>query len=148
MTNKEKFLALVSPEDSGSIERNRERIKNREILRESQQIALKVLLKLDDLGWPQKDLAEKMGVSPQQISKIASGRENLTLETQIKLQNMLDIPILASYYEQNTAQWEQMILFFEKQIFTIAAQATVVIRQYQSNSVVYENNFNYSPFVA
>lgn len=103
MTNKEKFLALVSPEDSGTLERNRERIKNREMLRESQQIALKVLFKLDELGWTQKDLADKMGVSPQQIYKITSGKENLTIATQIKLQNILDIPILASYYERKKA---------------------------------------------
>jgi len=40
-----------------------------------------------------------MEVSPQQISKIVSGKENLTIETQIKLQEILSIPILASYYE-------------------------------------------------
>ena len=85
MTNKDKFSALVSPEDSGTLERNRERIRNRAMLRESQQIALKVLLKLDDLGWSQKDLAKEMEVTPQQISKIVSGKENLTIETQIKL---------------------------------------------------------------
>lgn len=40
-----------------------------------------------------------MGVTPQQVSKIVSVKENLNLETQIKLQMLLDIPILASYYE-------------------------------------------------
>lgn len=34
-----------------------------------------------------------MEVSPLQISKIVRGKENLTLETQIKLQSILDIPI-------------------------------------------------------
>lgn len=99
MTNKEKFLALVSNEKTDTLERNRERIKNRAMLRESQQIAIKVLMKLDELGWTQKVLAQKMEVSPQQINKIVSGKENLTIETQIKLQNILDIPVLASYYE-------------------------------------------------
>jgi len=100
MTNIEKFLLLVSEEDTKSLAEIKERIKNRAMLRESQQIALKVLMKLDELGWTQKELAEKMEVSPQQISKIVSGKENLTIETQIKLQNLLDIPILASYYEK------------------------------------------------
>jgi transcriptional regulator with XRE-family HTH domain len=71
------------------------------MLRESQKIAFKVLSKLDELGWSQKILAEKMEVSPQQISKIVSGKENLTIDTQVKIQNVLDIPILASYYEEN-----------------------------------------------
>jgi plasmid maintenance system antidote protein VapI len=56
-------------------------------------------MKLTELGWSQKELAKKMEVSPQQINKIVSGKENLTIETQIKLQTILDIPILASYYE-------------------------------------------------
>ena len=99
MKNKEKFLALVSKEKTNTLEINSERIKNRAMLRESQQIALKVLNKLSLLGWSQKDLADKLDVKPQQVSKIVSGKENLTIETQIKLQNVLDIPILASYYE-------------------------------------------------
>lgn len=99
MTNKEKFLKLVSKEKTDTLEKNEERIKNRAMLRESQKIALKVLMKLDKLNWSQRDLAEEMGVSPQQINKIVSGKENLSIETQIKLQTILDIPILASYYE-------------------------------------------------
>ena len=93
MTNKDKFLALVSEDDSKVLDRNRDRIRNRAMLRESQQIALKVLLKLDELGWTQKELANRMDVSPQQVSKIVSGKENLTIESQIKLQTVLDIPL-------------------------------------------------------
>ncbi len=64
------------------------------MLRESQNIALKVLDKLDEIGWSQRKLAIEMGVSPQQITKIVKVQENLTLEPQIKLQNILNIPIL------------------------------------------------------
>ena len=46
MTNKENFLALVSNDKTDTLERNRKRIKNRAMLRESQQIAIKVLIKL------------------------------------------------------------------------------------------------------
>jgi transcriptional regulator with XRE-family HTH domain len=104
MTNKENFLKLVSNEESNVLAEIKERINNRAMLRESQKIALKVLLKLDELKWTQRDLATKMGVSPQQISKIVSGKENLTIETQVKLQDILDIPILASYYESKLGQ--------------------------------------------
>lgn len=148
MTNKEKFLALVSEEDPGTLERNRERIKNRAILRESQQIALKVLLKLDDLGWSQKDLAEKMGVSPQQISKIVSGKENLTIETQIKLQNILDIPVLASYYEKKTEKLEEQILSFEERIDKLVAQAVFVSNHYQSYSANFQKTYDYPLSIA
>ncbi len=100
MNNKEKFLSLVSDKETPTAKKSRERIKNRAMLRESQRIAIKVLKKLDVLGWSQKLLAEKLGVSPQQVNKIVSGKENLTIETQIRLQEALDIPILASYYER------------------------------------------------
>lgn len=50
-----------------------------------------------------------MGVTPQQITKIVKGKENLTLDTQIKLQEILDIPILASYYDK---MWEQIVSDF------------------------------------
>jgi transcriptional regulator with XRE-family HTH domain len=99
MSNKEKFIALVSPETTNTVAKNRDRIKNRAMLRESQNIALKVLDKLEEIRWSQRKLAKEMGVTPQQITKIVKGQENLTLETQTKLQSILKIPILASYYE-------------------------------------------------
>jgi transcriptional regulator with XRE-family HTH domain len=114
MTNKEKFLALVSKEKTDTLQRSAERIKNREILRESQQIALKVLDKLDELNWTQRRLAEELGVSPQQVSKIVSGKENLTLETQVKLQNVLNIPILATHYERAIKKFIMEIVAFTK----------------------------------
>jgi len=100
MVNMEKFQKLVSPKKTNTLEDNKEIVRNREMLRESQRIALKVLAKLDELSWTQKDLARQMGVTPQQVNKIVSGKENLTIETQIKLQRILDVPILASYYEE------------------------------------------------
>lgn len=116
MTNKEKFMKLVSDEKTDTIARNRERIKNRAMLRESQRIALKVLLKLDELGWTQKDLASKMSVSPQQVNKIVSGKENLTIGTQIQLQDILGIPILASYYENQSKEMVEKIKIFTQEL--------------------------------
>lgn len=108
MSNIEKLTALVSSKNTNTVANNKDRIKNRAMLRESQNIALKVLERLDDLHWTQKKLAEKLEVSPQQVTKIVKGQENLTLETQIKLQDILKIPILASYYdtieEKNSAE--------------------------------------------
>lgn len=99
MTKEEKFKALVSIEKTDTIAKNKELIKNRNRLRESQAIAMKVLDKLDEPGWSQVRLAKEMGVSPQQITKIVSGKENLTLDTQVRLQEILNIPILATFYE-------------------------------------------------
>jgi transcriptional regulator with XRE-family HTH domain len=117
MTNKEKFLKLVSESDESTLEQVRYRIKNRAMLRESQKIALKVLIKLDKLHWSQRDLAKKMDVSPQQINKIVSGKENLSIETQIKLQTILDIPVLASYYEDKIKENKSDFSFTKTSVY-------------------------------
>lgn len=100
MSNKDKFLNLVSKEPSNTLQNLKERKKNRAMLRESQSIAFKVLMRLETLKWTQKKLAEKLEVTPQQVSKIISGKENLTLETLVKLQNVLEIPLLVTSIER------------------------------------------------
>lgn len=118
-TKKEIFKSLVSEEKTNTISKNKERIKNRAMLRESQQIALKILTKLDEPGWSQRRLAREMGVSPQQITKIVRGTENLTIETQIKLQEILDIPILATYYERKIEEMIAAIKFEDSEKYTV-----------------------------
>lgn len=144
MTNKDKFLNLVSGEESKTITDVKQRIKNRAMLHESQQIAIKVLIKLDELGWTQKDLAKAMDVSPQQITKIVSGKENLTIETQVKLQNILDIPVLASYYENKMAEMDEKILTLEKHIEKISIQPSHRSDSYKEAMIVRLEPINYS----
>ena len=143
MTNKDKFIQLVSGEDNRTLADVKKRIKNRAMLRESQQIALKVLMKLDDFGWSQKDLAKAMEVTPQQITKIVSGKENLTIETQIKLQHILDIPVLASYYENKMTEMDQRIVTFEKRVDKMVVQAIEYSNNYQSTKVLKLERIDY-----
>ena len=94
MTNKEKFLALTTQQNSGTIDRIKFRLDNRSWLKRSQVVAIKVLVKLDELSLSQKDLAAKMNVSPQYINRVVKGSENLTLETLDKLEVALGIDLL------------------------------------------------------
>ena len=57
---------------------------------------MQVLAALKTQGLSQKELAERMGVSPQQVSKIVKGQENLTLETISKIEMVLGITIIGS----------------------------------------------------
>ena len=98
MTNKEKFLSLVSPENKETKEAISYRNENREWLSESKRRAIKVLKALKEQNMSQKALAEQMGVSPQYVNKLVKGKENFTLETLVKLQNYLDISLLADSY--------------------------------------------------
>lgn len=99
MTNKEKFQKLVSNQKTNIVAENKARIKNRARLRAAQDIALKVLNRLDELHWKQVDLAKQMNVTAQQVSKIVSGKGNLTLETIVKLEKILNISILQTSFE-------------------------------------------------
>jgi ribosome-binding protein aMBF1 (putative translation factor) len=112
--NREKFLALVSDIDVKAEEKNNWLVANRQWLRVSQDIAFDILEKLDDLGWTQKDLAEKMGVSPPYINKIVKGSENFTLESLVRLQEILDIPILASYFKSKKSASQSLNVEIEE----------------------------------
>lgn len=67
---------------------------NKEWLRYSQHIALLMLDKMDKIGINRKQLAEKMNCSPQYISKVLKGQENLSLETLFKIESALGISII------------------------------------------------------
>lgn len=67
---------------------------NKTWLRYSQHIALLMLDKMDMLGMNRKQLAEKMNCSPQYISKVLKGQENLSLETLSKIEMALGVSII------------------------------------------------------
>lgn len=89
-----KLRKHASPTPSKWREEAEYRRANRGWLRYSQQIALLMLNKMDELGIKQKQLAEMMDCSQQYISKILKGRENLSLETLTKIENALGISII------------------------------------------------------
>ena len=72
----------------------------------SSYIALQVSHRIDELGMTQKQLAQTLGCSAQYVSKLLKGSENLTLETISKLEECLDIDLVASaltYVSRNRA---------------------------------------------
>src|SRR5579863_1144417 len=91
---KEKLSKLSSNQPSEWKAKAKYRRENREWLKKSAAIAIRVLdaLKIQNLS--QKELAERMNISPQQISKIVKGQENLTLETISNLEIGLGIQIM------------------------------------------------------
>lgn len=129
MSNKENFLNIVSEEKSNTLQNLKERKKNRAMLRESQSIAIKVLMRLDALKWTQKKLAEKLEVTPQQVSKIISGKENLTLETLVKLQNILEIPLLFTAIERAFEEIMETHKVEVTQDYDIPENITISVKQ-------------------
>jgi ribosome-binding protein aMBF1 (putative translation factor) len=101
MTNKkqpsesgEALSRLSKGQKSSWSENARERDSNRSWLRTSQRIAVHVLVALEIKQMSQKSLAELMEVSPQYISKLLKGSENLSLETISKLEAALDTRLI------------------------------------------------------
>lgn len=90
-----KFDKLVEKGPSKLLETIAWREANEEWLEESFRIAMLILKALREKEMSQKDLADKMNVSPQYISKIVKGSENLTLDTICKIERILKINILA-----------------------------------------------------
>lgn len=96
-----KLSALASGKPSDWKAKAKYRRDNRDWLKKSAAIAVKVLDALKEQELTQKDLAERMGVSPQQVNKIVRGQENLTLQTIIKLELILGIHIINANSDPN-----------------------------------------------
>ena len=87
MSEIRKNLGVLSEGATGSATQKAAwRKANREWLRKSQGVALRVLNHLREHKMSQRELAELMQVQPQQINKLLKGTENLTLETISKLE--------------------------------------------------------------
>lgn len=70
------------------------RRSNRDWIRRSQEIALRMLNSMDEQHLTQRALAERMGCTQQYISKLLKGQENLSLETLVKIEDALSIELL------------------------------------------------------
>ena len=71
---------------------------NKEWLRYSQKIAMRMLDRMEELDITQKQLAERMGCSQKYVSKILKGCENLSLETLSKIESALNITVMQTEF--------------------------------------------------
>lgn len=106
MINKKKLKDISSSEDIFFLEEIKLRNANKKELRTYKRLALEILLKLDEKGWTQKQLAEKLGVSAQYVNKLVKGNEKFGGEILIKLEDILDLPI----FVQNLSKEKQELL--------------------------------------
>lgn len=93
-SNKDILNKLVSNHKSKWFEDINQREANEDWLENSFKIAIKILRELRLYSMSQKELAEKMEVSPQYINKVVKGYENLSLETISKFENVLGIKLI------------------------------------------------------
>ena len=101
MNNIEKLNSLAAGKTSQWVTDAKRISDNAARLRKSGKIALNIITSLKIQGKTQKDLAEMMEVSPQQIKKILSGKENITLDTICKIEEalgveLIEVPLISS----------------------------------------------------
>lgn len=94
--NLDKLAELSKPRSAESIEREVWYRDNREWLLISQQIALAIFFILQKEHISQKELAERMGVSPTYVGKLLKGKENLTLETIVKVEKAIGHQLIST----------------------------------------------------
>ena len=94
---KDKLSRLAADRPSDWKAKAQYRRENRQWLKKAAAIAEQVLDALTTKNITQKELAERMSFSSEQISKIVKGQENLTLEMIAKLEVALDIRITFAF---------------------------------------------------
>lgn len=91
-----KFLeAHMSDTPSRFVEEANWRKENASWLRWSQQLAVILIGYMQDNGLKRADLAAKLGVSPQYVSKLLSGTENLSFKSIANIEDKLGITCFA-----------------------------------------------------
>lgn len=114
MKNKE-FKDILNSEKSKVHEFIAFRKANKNWLNKSAQIAIAIIKVLREKKISQVDLANKVGVTPQYISKIVRGQENLTLETISKIEQVLEIKLITiesyQYHSKASMSSRQPIVF-------------------------------------
>ena len=101
--------------------------ENRPWQKHAQKIAVKVLRAMRSQKMKQKELAEKIGVSPQQISKIVKAQENLTLQSIAKLEEALQIDLLFIEIEKKQIVHHEIIK--EKPVYFTVSQPKEVSKE-------------------
>jgi len=110
-TTAEKLNKIASIEPSKWVEKAEWRVANEKWLDKSTKIALTIIRTLRERDLYQTDLAELFGTTPQHISKILKGQENLTLETITKFETILGITLAEVPTFQTTIKTTQIIQF-------------------------------------
>ncbi len=94
MSKNEKLKKITSSNKSDWLKEAEEELAHASERKNARKVALRVLHLLREQGLTQTELAERMGVSRQQVTKIVKGKENFTFETIDKLEKALNVTLM------------------------------------------------------
>jgi transcriptional regulator with XRE-family HTH domain len=91
----------MKKDPKGIVERLRARIlpENRIFVKKNLAVSEQVFQLLEQRGWSQKVLAEKLGKKTSEVSKWLSGLHNLTLQSISKMESVFNEDILITPFE-------------------------------------------------
>lgn len=89
-----KLESATATESSQWKQRVTRKAENQKALEKSRIIAINILAQLRKLGMSQKDLAEKLQVTPQTVNSWVKGNSNFTLETIVRIEEALEIELI------------------------------------------------------
>ncbi len=69
--------------------------RNKDIFEDLMTMALRIKGRLKEIGIPQKALAKRLDVSPQSLTRIMQGKQNLTFAKIRQIENVLDISLIS-----------------------------------------------------
>nr|WP_295935051.1 helix-turn-helix transcriptional regulator [uncultured Dyadobacter sp.] len=90
----QKLESVTAAESSNWKERAARRAENPKALEKSRRIAINILAQLRKLGMSQKDLAEKLCVTPQTVNSWVKGNSNFTIETIVRIEEVLGVELI------------------------------------------------------
>ncbi|WP_221393734.1 helix-turn-helix transcriptional regulator [Dyadobacter sp. NIV53] len=90
----QKLEAVTASESSKWRDRAARKAENPRALEKSRIIAIHILGQLRTLGMSQKDLAEKLHVTPQTVNSWVKGNSNFTIETIVRIEEVLGIDLI------------------------------------------------------
>ncbi len=137
-TIKDKLQGKISSKKSKWLDDAKYSEENEAWLERSAQIALKILRHLRANKISQIKLAESLLVSPQYVSKIVKGKENLSLETISKIEKALGISLIEVLSFENRISVSDS--YFRNQRGISRLDATNMFK----GSTVYSTYENYS----
>lgn len=124
-----KLEALVSKTPSKWVEESNKRFEDKEGLRYSQQVAVRILRTLREKKLSQKDLANLLNVAPQTVNKWVKGSENFTFFTISRIEKALDIKLMHIYDNKNS------LLITSTNIITISSQVHTYLNKMEETMV-------------
>lgn len=112
--NKKKFEDILGHEDPKNLIDPEVFLQEVDWKRKSSDIASRILDYLDENeNLTQRNLAEKIGLSAQRVSKILSGGQNLTLSTIGKIEKALNMELIRVPGFEDFDEWERSLQYEE-----------------------------------